>query len=144
MWRILPWHDITTASRERRIVSFYCLFNSLCKPTSKKHQSPRCWPSVRGTHRWPMNFPHKGPVTLKKLPFDDASMTSLCTVYIYIYDCGNSIWFGCVAKILPHLEEACHEQTSLHSSPSNVFLSWGIVGISPCWTNWRQSYRRHL
>ena len=29
---------------------------------------------VRGIHRWPMNSPHKGPVTRKMLPFDDVIM----------------------------------------------------------------------
>ena len=29
---------------------------------------------VRGIHRWPMNSPHKGPVTWKMFPFDDVIM----------------------------------------------------------------------
>ena len=29
---------------------------------------------VRGIHRWPVNSPHKGPVTRKKFPFDDVTM----------------------------------------------------------------------
>ena len=31
-------------------------------------------PFVRGIHQWPVNSPHKGPVTRKKLPFDDVIM----------------------------------------------------------------------
>ena len=61
---------ITTTSHGRHVVSNHrsldCLFNRLFGPTSKKHQSPRYWPFVRGIHRWPVNSPHKGPVTLKK------------------------------------------------------------------------------
>ena len=30
---------------------------------------------VRGIHRWPVNFPHKGPVTRKMIPFDGVIMT---------------------------------------------------------------------
>ena len=30
---------------------------------------------VRGIHRWPVNSPHKGPVTWKMFPFDDVIMT---------------------------------------------------------------------
>ena len=30
---------------------------------------------VMGIHRWPVNSPHKGPVTQKMLPFDDVIMT---------------------------------------------------------------------
>ena len=37
--------------------------------TSKKHQSPHYWSFVRGIHRWPVNSPHKRPVTRKKLPW---------------------------------------------------------------------------
>ena len=32
---------------------------------------------VRGIHRWPVNYPHKWPVTRKKFPFDDAIMPVL-------------------------------------------------------------------
>ena len=32
---------------------------------------------VRRIHRWPMNSPHKGPVTRKRFPFDDVIMDAL-------------------------------------------------------------------
>ena len=51
--------------------SSHCLYNSLCGPASKRQKSPHYWPFVRGIHRWPVNFPHKGPVTQKQLPYDD-------------------------------------------------------------------------
>ena len=69
------YDDVTWTSWVSNHRSFHCLFNSLCGPTSKKHQSPRYWPFVRGIHRWPVNSPHRGPVTHKKLPFDDVTMT---------------------------------------------------------------------
>ena len=31
---------------------------------------------VRGIHRWPMDSPHKGPVTRKMFPFDDVIMSN--------------------------------------------------------------------
>ena len=36
----------------------------------RKHQSSASLAFVRGIHRWPVNSPHKGPVTRKMLPFD--------------------------------------------------------------------------
>ena len=36
-------------------------------------QSPASLAFVWGIHRWPVNSPHKGPVTRKMFPFDDAS-----------------------------------------------------------------------
>ena len=40
----------------------------------KKHQSSASLAFVRGIHRWPVNSPHKGPVTRKMFPFDDVIM----------------------------------------------------------------------
>ena len=37
----------------------------------RKHQSPAALAFVREIHRWPVNSPHKGPVTRKMFPFDD-------------------------------------------------------------------------
>ena len=36
-----------------------------------KHQSSASLAFVRGIHRWPVNSPHKSPVTRKMFPFDD-------------------------------------------------------------------------
>ena len=40
----------------------------------RKHQSSALLVFVRGSHRRPVNSPHKGPVTRKMLPFDDVIM----------------------------------------------------------------------
>ena len=40
----------------------------------RKHQSSMPLAFVRGIHRWPVNSPHKGPVTPKMFPFDDVIM----------------------------------------------------------------------
>ena len=40
----------------------------------KNHQSSASLALVRGIHRWPVNSPHKGPVTGKMFPFDDVTM----------------------------------------------------------------------
>ena len=37
----------------------------------KKHQSSASLAFVRGIHRWPVNSPHKGPVTRKMFSLDD-------------------------------------------------------------------------
>ena len=40
----------------------------------RKHQSSWSLAFVWGIHRWPVNSPHKGPVTRKVFPFDDVIM----------------------------------------------------------------------
>ena len=42
----------------------------------RKHRSSASLAFVRGIHRWPVNSPHKGPVTWKMFPFDDFIMFS--------------------------------------------------------------------
>ena len=39
-----------------------------------KHQSPTSLAFVRGIHRWPVNSPHKAPVTRKMFPYGDVIM----------------------------------------------------------------------
>ena len=46
----------------------------------RKHQSSASLAFVRGIHRWPVNSPHKGPVTCKMFPFDD------------VIKCGKRLW----------------------------------------------------
>ena len=49
-----------------------------------KHQSSVSLVFMRGIHRWPVNSPHKGPVTRKMCPFDDVIMcfVVVCCVVI--------------------------------------------------------------
>ena len=59
-----------------------CLLNRLFRRRSKKPSKLRVTgfvssaslAFVRGIHRWPVNSPHKWPVTRKMLPFDDVIM----------------------------------------------------------------------
>ena len=47
----------------------------------RKHQSSASLAIVRGIHRWPVNSPHKWPVTRNILPFDDVIMNQTKTFY---------------------------------------------------------------
>ena len=55
-----------------------CLLNRLFMCRWRKHQSSALLAFVRGIHRWPLNSPHKGPVTRKMFPFDAVIMFSRC------------------------------------------------------------------
>ena len=51
-------------------VSIVC--TTVCSGADQeKYQSYASLAFVRRIHRWPANFPHKGPVTRKMFPFDD-------------------------------------------------------------------------
>ena len=46
----------------------------------RNHQSFAPLAFVRGIHRWPVNSPHKGPVTREMFPFDDVIMFETYTI----------------------------------------------------------------
>ena len=53
-----------------------CLLNRLFRRRSKKTSKLRVTGLWRGIHRWPVNYPHKWPVTRKMFPFDGVIMTN--------------------------------------------------------------------
>ena len=51
------------------------LCSAVCSGADQRiHQSSASLAFVRGIHRWPVDSPHKGPVTRKIFPFDDVIM----------------------------------------------------------------------
>ena len=67
-----------------QITSLTIVYSTVCSGADhKKHQSSASLASVRGIHRWPVNSPHKGPVTRKMFPFDDVIMFSVCASLLY-------------------------------------------------------------
>ena len=75
-WRVRPlqWrHNERDGVSNRRRLD--CLLNRLFRRRSKKTSKLRVTGlCVRGIHRWPVDSPHKGPVTREMLPFDDVIM----------------------------------------------------------------------
>ena len=65
-----------------------CLFKRVFGRRSRKTSKLCVTGYVRGIHRWPVNSPHKWPVTRKMFPFDDVIMdinryrVSLCKGWI--------------------------------------------------------------
>ena len=62
---------------------------ALIEETSK---APRHWP-LWGNHRWPVNSPHKGPVTRSMFPFYYISMSriTLATPFQLLYENGATV-----------------------------------------------------
>ena len=54
------------------LANVYSTFHS--GADQRKHQSSASLAFVRGIHRWPVNSPHKWPVSRKMFPFDDGIM----------------------------------------------------------------------
>ena len=55
--------------------SLTIVYSTVCSGADqRKHQSSASLAFVMGINQWPVNSPHKGPVTRKMFPFDDVIM----------------------------------------------------------------------
>ena len=88
-WLLMPWliwppryHNVKTTAWKKRVV----YWNVYSGTDQRRHQSSASLAFVKGIHRWPVNSPHKGPVTRKMYPFDDIIMHSTSVVvYSSVY-----------------------------------------------------------
>ena len=73
--RSFHYNDVIMSAMASQIASLTIVYSTVYSGADKKkHQSSASLVFVRGIHRWPVNSPHKGPVTRKTLPFDDVIM----------------------------------------------------------------------
>ena len=111
------------ASQITRLIIVYLTVHS--STDQRKHQSSTSLAFVWGIHRWPVNSPHKGPVTRKMFPFDDVIMdvvTQLCLNF-------NSI----VCWKLVQADDKEIIKAKLYW-PSVLEIYWSVV--SPFTTEW--------
>ena len=101
----------------------------------RKHQSSASLVFVRGIHWWPVNSPHKWPVTRKMFPFDDGVMTivvqrdACCAVFCSVtqynatqyentiqyneYEIPNSIWSQSIQQGKSEGFDSCDRPSNL-------------------------------
>ena len=73
-----PWHHhnaVIISAMASQITSLTIVYLTVYSGADqRKHQSSASLDFVRRIHRWPVNSPHKSPVTRKMFPFDDIFM----------------------------------------------------------------------
>ena len=75
---------------------------------------------VRGIHMWPLNSPHKGPLMLKKFPFDDVIM-----------DTGATLWLlQCQWRDPINNSKIFHNQTT-KCKPHPIIPAYTVTIMSP-------------
>ena len=88
---VIHYSDVMMSTIATQItgVSNVCLTVS-SSADQRKHQSSASLAFVGGIHKWPLDSPHKGPVTRKMFPFDDVIMfpqwISDCYAMQIVYD----------------------------------------------------------
>ena len=62
------YNDVTMRAMASQVTSLTIVYSNVYSGTDqRKHQSSTSLAFVRGIHRWPVNSPHKGPVTCKNV-----------------------------------------------------------------------------
>ena len=113
--------DFIMSTMASQITGVCIVCSTVCSGADqRKHHSPAPLTFVKGMHQWPVNSPHKGPVTQKMLPFDDVIML----MQNHRYDCLN--W-------KPWHRTWCHESVHfvlLEPCAADTRIS-GITGLIP-------------
>ena len=74
-FRHVHYNDVMMGPIASQITSLTIVYSIVYSDADqRKHQSSASLVFVRGIHRWPVNFPHKWPVTRKMFPLDDCIM----------------------------------------------------------------------
>ena len=88
---ILPkyYNDVIMGAMASHITSLTIVCSTRYSGTDQnKYQSPASLAFVWGIHRWLVNSPHKGPITQKYFPFDNAIMKcQYCSTLICVCVC---------------------------------------------------------
>ena len=72
----LHYNDVIMGGIASQITDLTIVYSSVYSGADqRKHQNSILLAFVRGIHWWPVNSPHKWPVTWKIFPFDDVIMT---------------------------------------------------------------------
>ena len=69
------YSDVIMSAAASQITSVSIVCSTICLGAEqRKYQGSASLAFVRGIHRWPVDSPHKGPLTQKMFPFDDVIM----------------------------------------------------------------------
>ena len=71
----MHYNDVIMSAMASQIIGILIVYSTVCSGADKrKHPSSASPAFVGGINRWPVNSPHKGPVTRKVFPCDDVIM----------------------------------------------------------------------
>ena len=96
----LHYCDVIMGAMAYQITSLAIVYSTVHPGADqRKHQSSASLACVWGIHLWPVNSPHKGPVTRKMFPFDDVIMDSHIIIHFNslepseVYMRQKNFWF---------------------------------------------------
>ena len=71
---IFHWSDVIMGAMASQITSLTIVYSTVYSCADQRKHQNASLAFLRGIHQWPVNSPHKEPVTWKMFPFDDVIM----------------------------------------------------------------------
>ena len=103
--------DVIMSAMVSQITNFTIVYSTVYSGVDqRKHQNSASLAFVWRIHRWPVNSPHKGPVTRKLFPFDDVIIPVMVR------------WFHDDAKIITW----CDSWKRISSLGPKASINWQI------------------
>ena len=97
------YSDATMGAMASQITGRTIIYSTVYSGTDqRKHQSSSSLAFVWGIHWWPVNSPHKWPVTRKMFPLHDVIMHQLNFVMV---------WYRSIVPIYLHVSIICNKHT---------------------------------
>ena len=100
--RTLPCHynDLIMGTKAPQITSLMIVYSTVYSDADqRKHQSSALLAFGWRIHRWPVNSPHKWPVTRKMFPIHDTIMIA-CKHFKTIGKVRNNLWRNAISRDL--------------------------------------------
>ena len=120
------YSDVIMSTVASPITSFTIVYSTVYSGKGERDQSSASLAFVRGIHWWPVNSPHKRPVTRKMFPFDDVIMWRICITGLQgIHSC-------LLAVSQPTKRCLCNNIPNTEGHPSLPVLALG----HPCIRSW--------
>ena len=127
------YNDIIMGVMASQVTSLTIVYSAVYSGADqRKHQSFASLAFARGIHRWPVNSPHKWPVTRKMSPFDDVIMIisyvtyTITTALLNIPCCTQKtlwLWYFSCIHTLFQIFTCCF----LQDERSQVLTTTGLV-----------------
>ena len=135
------WHhynDVMMGATASQITSLTKFYSTVyLSADQRKHQSSTSLAFVREIHQWPVNSPHKAPVTRKMFPFDDVIMMLQTSAFwmMRTVPCSVNTSGDVVENVTPHV---CN-----HSSVTKILWPHLTVKASRCMTasSWQKQVK---
>ena len=108
-----------------QITDVSIVYSNVCSGADQiKHQSSASLALVRVIHRWPVNSPHKGPVTRKMFPFYDVIMWLIKKGPLILSPGDALVWRASSPASLPWGNGDGIVSNWLQSRRIDTFTSW--------------------